>query len=112
MKIFISMPMNGRTEQEIIERMERIKKIILSSYSADSIEFIDTIHHENSPENAGRLWHLGKSIQQLDQANLVYFTYDWDYAYGCKVERVVCEAYDKDYILLSKQIEDEFTYKN
>lgn len=55
---------------------------------------LDQIHKENIPEDAGRLWYLGDSIQILDKAELVIFGKDWKDAKGCNVEMEACKQYD------------------
>jgi len=55
---------------------------------------LDQIHKENVPEEAGRLWYLGDSIQLLDKADLVVFGNDWKDAKGCNVEMEACKQYD------------------
>ena len=39
------------------------------------------------------VWYLGKSIQLLAQADIVYFGGDWKNARGCKIEYLVSEKY-------------------
>ena len=58
------------------------------------IELIDNYNHVNVPENAGRLWHLGTSIRQMEEADAIYFCPGWEDAKGCRIEYNICELYN------------------
>lgn len=58
-KLFISQPMNGKTNEQILE--ERQKAI--SSFD-DEIEVIDSFF-KDAPHDATPLWYLGESIKLL-----------------------------------------------
>lgn len=91
MKIMISQPMFGKTEQEIIEeRQELIKQL-----ENEGHEVMDTIIKETAPNhtNAG-LWYLAKSIEMMSEADAVVFMPGWENARGCKLERACAEAYN------------------
>lgn len=88
MKVFISMPMKGKTEEQVREEMEGWKE----SFPFDNCEFIDSIipdHDKRTP-----LENLGESIKLMDKADAVFFTKGWEEARGCKIERAIAEAYD------------------
>jgi hypothetical protein len=57
------------------------------------IELIDNYHHNDAPENAGRLWHLGRSIQMMEEADAIFFVMGWSTARGCCVEYEVAVQY-------------------
>lgn len=87
MKVFISMPMNGKTEEEIRTEMDGWKE----SFGFPDSEFIDSIipgHEEMTP-----LECLAESIKLLDQADAAFFVKGWEDAKGCRVEHAVCENY-------------------
>ena len=67
-KVFISQPMNGLTDEEI--------------------EFIDSFLQDYPGEINKHIpvWYLGKSIQLLSQADMIYLGEGWDKARGCKIE--------------------------
>lgn len=94
MKVFISHNMSGLTDDKVKEIRGKAKKQIESyfGYSTD-VEIIDNYTHSDAPENASRLWHLGKSIQQMAEADVVYFIPDNSDSQGCKVEKLICELY-------------------
>lgn len=88
MKVFISMPMNGKTEEQVREEMEAIKK----DFGFSDAEFIDSIipdHEDKTP-----LECLSESIKLLDTADAAFFAKGWEEARGCRVERAVAENYN------------------
>lgn len=93
MKVFLSHKMNGLTKEQVkIIRVEAT--LYLKTRYGQNIEIIDNYNHKDVPENAGRLWHLGTSIKQMEEADAVYFCKGHcEDANGCKVERMICELY-------------------
>ena len=104
MKLFVSMSMNGKPDNELRSRLnEYVESIKSDENLKDSIkspiEVINTIEHENTPRNPSRLWYLGESIKKLNDADMVYFADDWYKANGCWVEFVAANLYlDRDKI--------------
>jgi len=105
MKIFISMSMNGRSDDEIKADMDKyfadIKKDLIENGELKEDEtatLIDTIHHDNMPANPDRLWYLGSSIQKMADADIVYFAGDWFKAKGCWTEYVTALKYNKSMV--------------
>lgn len=88
MKIFISQPMKGLSEEEIRHnRMKAVKKI--KSLYGDDAEIIDSyIEKKGSP-----LWCLGKSIELLSTADVAYFLKGWNTARGCRIEYMCADNY-------------------
>jgi hypothetical protein len=100
MKVFISLPHHGRTEEEIqndinkyFEELKNDKNIINED---GTWELIDTIHNVNVPANPSRLWYLGEAIKKLNDADLVYFAGEWYTAKGCWVEFIAANLYEKN----------------
>ena len=100
-KIFYSQPMHDKTEEEIKDKIDRLDNYIYGilmygGFKQEDIlriEIIDNLHHEGLDADAGRLMHLGRSIQLMEDADLVIFDKDWIKAKGCKVEREIVETY-------------------
>lgn len=90
MKIFISQPMNGKTDEEILSERDRIIEKLTNIF--DDFELIDSFI-ENAPKDATPLWYLGKSIELLSQADLVYFAKGWQNMRGCRIEHVCATEY-------------------
>lgn len=90
-KVFISQPMNGKTDEEIKkERLRIISKI--GDLVSEPFEVIDS-YFESAPHEAKPLWFLGKSIELLSSANLAYFSKGWESARGCSIEHACAVSY-------------------
>lgn len=89
MKVFISQPMRGLSEREIkLNRAKAIKKI--KSLYGDDVEIIDNYFGGNEKP----LFKLGKSIELLSTADIVYLCNGWNKARGCKIEYMCASDYD------------------
>lgn len=91
MKVFLSHPMNGLSESEIMSIRDSAYTYLQAVYG--NIKIIDNLHMYEAPKNSGRLWYLGRSIQQMEEADAIYFCGDWEDARGCLIERQVAEKY-------------------
>ena len=93
-KLFISQPMRGLTDEEILKVREEIR-IRAEKTIGESVELIDSFI-EDYPGEINKsipVWYLGKSIQFLSQADVAYFGGDWRNARGCKIEYEVADKY-------------------
>lgn len=91
-KLFISQPMNGKTDEEILkERKKAIKQA--EELLKEPIEVIDSFF-QNAPTDAKPLWFIGKSIELLSTADVVYFAKGWENARGCKIEHECAVQYN------------------
>lgn len=83
-KLFISQPMNGKTNEEILAVRE---KAIQSAERniGEPVEVIDSFF-KDAPHEAKPLWFLGKSLELLSTADVVYFAKGWENARGCRIE--------------------------
>ena len=93
-KLFISQPMRGLTDEEILKVREEIRSRAEHAIG-EPVELIDSFI-EDYPEEINKsipVWYLGKSIQFLSQADIAYFGGDWRNARGCKIEYAVAEKY-------------------
>lgn len=94
LKVFLSHPMTGLSDEEVMNIREKAKRELMVRFG--NIEIIDNYHHKDAPQNAGRIWHLGRSIQQLEEADAVYFCKrdaGSPISCGARVERLVCKLY-------------------
>lgn len=87
MKIFLSQPMNGLSDDEIIRVRNTVKKML-----TENDELIDSFF-EGAPARATPLWYLGESIKLLGSADVVIFAPGWENARGCRIERRCAEEY-------------------
>lgn len=93
MRVFISLPMAGKSEDCIKAEMEYIKSRVLQMFPAIA-DFIDSYIQGDPPEGVKcGVWYLGKSIELLAQADLVAIAKDWGEARGCVIEHAVAVAY-------------------
>lgn len=91
-KLFISQPMNGKTDKEILQKREQIISMVKAHY--DSVEVIDSFVKENAPKEVNAyIWYLSKSIEFLSMADVAYFASGWQDTRGCKIEHECAEAY-------------------
>ncbi len=93
-RLFVSQPMRGKTQEEIIEQRDKAVKE-LSSRLNEEFEVVDSYFTEDEPKdvkNSGIYW-LGKSLELLSECDLVLFIGDWWNYRGCQIERQVCENY-------------------
>ena len=90
-KLFISQPMRGKSDEQIIaERRTAIQ--IAMRYLNEDVEVIDSFF-KGAPHDAKPLWFLGKSLELLSTADVVYFADGWQDYRGCKIEHDCAEAY-------------------
>ncbi len=90
-KLFISQPMNGKTNDEIERERERAVRAA-TEYLGEPVEVIDSFF-KDAPHDAKPLWFLAESIRLLADADCIYFADGWDGARGCVVERVCAVNY-------------------
>ena len=95
MKVFISQPMRGKTEDEILSERNVLIKKIKELFSDKEIEIIDSIF---TPEKQPPLWYLGQSLLLLSTADLAVFTTGWNEYRGCRIEHECCVEYGIKFI--------------
>ena len=92
MKIMISQPMKGKTEEEIRKEREELVKQLEN----EGHEVIDTIFAEEPPKNSDTaMWYLSKSIEAMSMVDGIVFMQGWENARGCKIEYEVALKYGK-----------------
>lgn len=90
-KLFISQPMRGKTDEEILNERD------LAVYAAieelgEEVEVIDSFF-QGAPADAKPLWFLGKSLELLADADVAYFAPGWEDARGCRIEHMSAIEY-------------------
>lgn len=93
LKVFISVGMRGRTDENIMADICRAKAVIMRGFTEDQIEIIHTFTTEPS-EDKRRLACLGESIKIIGECDCCYFVDGWIGYRGCHVERSVCDHYN------------------
>lgn len=92
-KLFVSVPMKGRTETEIKDSIQKMKKIA-EAYEGEELELIDSYVEDNPPkDNHQPVWYLGKSLEKLSEADIfigIEDDYNWS---GCYIEGIAAHRY-------------------
>lgn len=108
-KLFVSVPMKGRTEAEIKDSIAKMK-IIAEAYHGEELELIDSYISENPPLGVnGPIWYLAKSLELLATAD-VFIGLDnaWCFS-GCEIERSVAREYGIErYLIKGEYAIDNF----
>ena len=90
-KLFISQPMNGKTDEEIFaERKAAIQRA--TELIGEEVEVIDTFYTDFSAD-AKPLEYLARSIADLAKADVAYFAKGWEEKRGCKIEHLCAVEY-------------------
>lgn len=89
-KLFISQPMNDKTDEEI--KVERAKIVDACIKEYGEIEVIDSFF-ESAPHDVRPLWFLAKSLELLSTADIVFFADGWKDYRGCKIEHECAVQY-------------------
>lgn len=108
-KLFVSVPMKGRTEEEIKASIQKMKKIA-EIYEGEELELIDSYIEDNPPKDSKEaVWYLGESLKKLAQADVfmgICESYDWN---GCSIERETAEKYGiKTYAIPVRYVIDDY----
>lgn len=91
MKIMISQPMKGKTNEQIRKEREKLVKRL----EEEGHEIVDTVF-ENAPVNEDvAIYCLSQSIRYIGKVDALYFMKGWEKARGCKIEHEVAVQYGK-----------------
>lgn len=99
MRVFISLPMKDKTEEEIKNNLKNALEEV-RSLSSSSMELLDT-YIDLGPEADG-FDYIAESIKLMKKADAIYFYDNWKESKGCLIERVVAELYCPDKIIQKK----------
>ena len=91
-RLFISQPMNGKTKEEIFSDRRHLA-IRARDLIGEEVEVIDTYIDTSPNEVNTGLWCLGKSLQLLATADVLYLEHTAASARGCRIERDAALAY-------------------
>lgn len=93
MKIMISQPMNGKTNEQIKEE----RKELVEELEEQGHTVINTIFDFNKGEGekVTPMFCLAKSIEAMDKADAVVFMKGWENARGCVAEEYIAKKYGK-----------------
>ncbi len=106
MKIFVSQPMSGRTDEEVLAEREKYVNAFLAhhgfSTSNTYVQIIENYYKPDAPIGAKQPWFLGDSLKQMSEADVVLFVPGWKKATGCRIEMECCNAYNIDYVKMKR----------
>ena len=91
MKVMISQPMKGKTNEQIREeRAELVKRL-----QEEGDEVVDTVF-ENAPADEDvAIYMLSQTIRYIGKVDAVVFMQGWENERGCKIEHEVALKYGK-----------------
>lgn len=98
MRIYISVPMEGRTDAEILNEYQKAIKIVKTDNPGEDIKVIGNLFMEES-HNDNPLWCLGESLKKLSTADLAFFGKGWKDARGCRIEFECAVAYGIEFMM-------------
>lgn len=96
-KLFISQPMRGKTDEEILKERNVLIAEAKEIAGEHLLEDIDSFFTD-APKNKDNIvtepvWWLGKSLMKLSEADVAIFGDNWQNFNGCVIEHEVCERY-------------------
>ena len=102
-KVFLSQPMRGFTDEEIIARREEDIKQLKKYFKDEPFEVIDTLFKEEATAKNPAVEYLARSIAELANANADYIamSYDFESARGCLIEHKIADEYGIEKIYLN-----------
>lgn len=91
MKIMISQPMKGKTNEQIRnERAALVKRL-----QEEGHEVVDTVFEDAPAYEDVSIYCLSQSIRYIGKVDALYFMKGWEKARGCKIEHEVAVQYGK-----------------
>lgn len=99
-KIFISLPMKDKSSEEIKNDFKYWFNYIKNNYPNEDFELIDTYFDIDSDLESTEhikdknIWYLGKSIEKLSEADIIFFHPLWKKARGCIIENYIAIKYE------------------
>lgn len=96
-RLFISQPMRGKSDEEIESEREDLIAIAKAVYAGrGEVEVIDSFFKGGLDVPAGTkapLYYLSKSLELLATADVAIFAEDWREARGCRIEHECADGY-------------------
>lgn len=94
-KLFISQPMSGKTDEDILREREAAIHAA-KEITGEDVEVLDSFYR--GADLTKPLEYLGESIKVLAQADLAYFAPGWRKARGCLIEHECAVQYGVELI--------------
>ena len=90
-KLFVSQPMLGLSDEEILAERKRTVALVERVYG-ETFDLIDSFIVD-VPTDASPLYYLGRSLEKLAEADLAVFSNGWKGHRGCRIEYTACIEY-------------------
>lgn len=100
-KIFLSQPMRGFTDEEIMARREKDIEQLKKHFGDKPFEIIDTLFKEEATAKNPAVEYLARSIAELANADYIAMSYDFESARGCLIEHKIADEYGIEKIYLN-----------
>ena len=95
--IFISQPMTGKSEEEILATRQKAIDKIHQLFDADGVEiniiasYINDATRKRFEERVNDdinwdIYWLSKSLERLSMADMIWLCEGWEYSRGCNIE--------------------------
>lgn len=98
-KVFISQPMRGKTNEQILRDRNNAFNLVKIHYSNEDLELLDTFYPDY---NGNKLEFLGKSIYEgLAHADIIVFLPRWPSYDGCYIEHEIAYRYKKEILYIN-----------
>ena len=99
MRVFLSLPMNGKTDEEINAELCKMEEWAITEFGPD--EELHFVHNQfcplkpamQAPVKNEALLYLGEAIKKLAYCDAIIYHPDWESARGCRAEAGVAFDY-------------------
>lgn len=92
--IYISQPMKGRTDDDILEERTLILRKLQKKLN-DDVSALDNMYESRLKINKHPLWFVGESLKKMAIADYVVFCDGWENERECWIEHVCAEKFRK-----------------
>lgn len=99
-KLFISVPMRDKSEEQIRKAVDKMHKIAEAVFG-EELEVIPSYIEHNPPKGSREeVWYLGESIKKLAEADYFIGVEDCYSYHGCTVEKNIAYKYDIPFYMI------------
>lgn len=93
--LFISQPMSGRTNEEILDVRQKAAQFISDKYPDNEILVLPSYKEQpdNTYDATSAVDLLGNAISLMARANVIYFVPGWQKSRGCQIENEVARRW-------------------
>lgn len=93
--LFISQPMSGRTNEEILDVRQKATQFISDKYPDNEILVLPSYKEQpdNTYDATSAVDLLGNAISLMARANVIYFVPGWQKSRGCQIENEVARRW-------------------